>query len=92
MEGVDVPTLKEAGVDLAIVNWRGLMVHPKTSSKDKKALEAAIAEMVKTPAWKEALKKRGWLDTYLPANEFKAFLAEEQTRIGGALKEVGLVQ
>ncbi|WP_062225760.1 Bug family tripartite tricarboxylate transporter substrate binding protein [Aureimonas frigidaquae] len=92
MEGVDVPTLKEAGVDLAIVNWRGVMVHPRTPAKDKEALKAAIDAMVKTPAWQEALKRRGWLDTYLPADAFQAFLAEEQERIGGALREAGIVQ
>lgn len=92
MEGVDVPTLKEAGVDLAIVNWRGVMVHPKTAAKDKEALKTALAAMVETPEWQAALKQRGWLDTYLPAEEFKAFLAGEQERIGGALREAGIVQ
>lgn len=91
IDGVDMPTLKEAGVDLAVMNWRGIMAHPKLADKDRAALEAAIAALVKTPQWKEALAKRGWIDTYLPAKEFGAFLAEEQKRVESALKEVGLL-
>ncbi|CCF01144.1 Bug family tripartite tricarboxylate transporter substrate binding protein [Sinorhizobium fredii] len=89
--GVDVPTLKEAGVDLAVMNWRGIMAHPKLADEDREALGKAIATLVKTPEWKAALEKRGWIDTYLPAEEFGAFLADEQKRVESALKEVGLL-
>ncbi|MNL76569.1 Tripartite tricarboxylate transporter family receptor [compost metagenome] len=86
-----MPTLKEAGVDLAVMNWRGIMAHPKLSDEDREGLEKAIAALVKTPEWKAALEKRGWIDTYLPADAFAAFLADEQKRVEGALKEVGLL-
>lgn len=89
--GVDVPTLKEGGVDLTVMNWRGIMAHPKAKDEERAALEKAIDELVKTPQWKEALAKRGWTDTYLPAKEFGSFLAEEQKRVETALKEVGLL-
>ena len=89
--GVNVPTLKEAGVDLAVMNWRGVMAHPKMADKDRAALEKAFADLVKTPQWKDALAKRGWIDTYLPAKEFGGFLKEEQKRVETALKEVGLL-
>jgi len=91
IEGVDVPTLKEAGVDLAVMNWRGIVTHPKLAEKDRAALDTAIAALVKTPEWKAALEKRGWSDSYLPAKDFGAFLAEEQKRVESALKEVGLL-
>lgn len=89
--GVDVPTLKEGGVDLAVMNWRGIMAHPKAKEEERAALEKAIGDLVKTSQWKEALAKRGWIDTYLPAKEFGSFLAEEQKRVETALKEVGLL-
>ncbi|MBS7543301.1 Bug family tripartite tricarboxylate transporter substrate binding protein [Ancylobacter oerskovii] len=92
MPGVDVPTLKEGGVDLAIMNWRGLAVHASTPEEERKALAGMIAAMVKTEEWKAALKKRGWLDTYLPPAEFAAFLKQEQVRVATALKDVGLSQ
>lgn len=92
MPDVKVPTLKEGGVDLAIMNWRGLAVHASTSEEEKKALAEMIAAMVKTEEWKAVLQKRGWIDTYLPAAEFASFLKQEQIRVATALKDVGLTQ
>ena len=55
-------------------------------------LEAAIDSMVKSPAWQDTLKKRGWLDMYQPADEFASFLKEDQEKISATLKDIGLVQ
>ncbi|MFG1463479.1 tripartite tricarboxylate transporter substrate-binding protein [Xanthobacter sp. DSM 24535] len=92
MPDVKVPTLKEGGVDLAIMNWRGLAVHASTSEEEKKALAEMIAAMVKTEEWKAVLQKRGWIDAYLPPAEFASFLKQEQVRVATALKDVGLTQ
>ncbi|SMO93140.1 Bug family tripartite tricarboxylate transporter substrate binding protein [Paracoccus laeviglucosivorans] len=91
IEGVDVPTFKESGIDLAVQNWRGIVANPRMKDADRDALTAAIAEMVKSPEWAEALKTRGWIDSYQPADEFGAFLTEETTRIGQALKDAGVL-
>lgn len=92
MPGVDIPTLKEGGVDLAIMNWRGLAVHSSTAEEEKKTLAEMVAAMVASEDWKAALKKRGWLDTYMPPAEFAAFLKEEQVRVANALKDAGVVK
>ena len=47
---------------------------------------------MKSKEWAEVLKARGWEDYYLPAEPFKAFLKDEQTRVGEVLKSVGLVK
>ncbi|HWL55080.1 MAG TPA: tripartite tricarboxylate transporter substrate-binding protein [Paracoccus sp. (in: a-proteobacteria)] len=91
IEGVDVPTFKEAGVDLSVQNWRGIVANPKAKEADRAALEAAIADMAKSPEWAEALKTRGWIDSYQPADEFGAFLKDETTRIGQALHAAGVL-
>lgn len=90
--GVDLPTLKEQGLDVSIVNWRGVFAPPQIRDKDKKALEDAIAKMVASPAWKDILTKRGWLDLYQPADKFTAFLTEDRAKVETTLKDVGLVQ
>ena len=43
MAGVDVPTLKEQGMDVEFVNWRGVVAGPDISAAQKAALAAAIA-------------------------------------------------
>ena len=92
LPGVDIPTFKEQGLDVTLVNWRGLMAPARMKPAEKKALDAALAEMVKSDGWQALLKERGWVDMYQPAAEFAAFLDPERARIEGILKDVGLVQ
>ncbi len=92
LPGVDVPTFKEQGVDVELVNWRGFMTSTTLGAADKAALDAAMSEMVASPEWQAIVKERGWVDLHLPAAEFGPFLADEQSRIAGILKDIGLVQ
>jgi putative tricarboxylic transport membrane protein len=92
LPGVDVPTLKEQGVDVSLVNWRGLFAAPGIRDKDMKTLSETVAKMVESPAWQGTLKERGWLNLYQPADQFAAFLAEDQAKVESTLKDIGLVQ
>jgi putative tricarboxylic transport membrane protein len=91
LPGIDVPTLKEQGVDVSLVNWRGVFAPPQIRDKDKAALSEAIGKMVESPAWQDTMKQRGWLNLYQPADEFAAFLAEDQAKVETTLKAIGLV-
>ena len=68
LPGVDIPTFKEQGVDVELVNWRGLMAPGKIRPNDKKALDAAMAEMVQSAEWQAIVKERGWVDMYQPSD------------------------
>ena len=92
LPGIDVPTLKEQGIDVSLVNWRGVMAGSQIREADRKALTAAIEGMVKSQNWQETLKKRGWLDMYQPADEFAAFLKQDRAKVETTLKDVGLVK
>ncbi|MGF7175970.1 Bug family tripartite tricarboxylate transporter substrate binding protein [Azospirillum doebereinerae] len=92
LPGTDTPTLKEQGVDLEFVNWRGVFAQASAKPAERKELEEAVAKVVASDEWKEILKQRGWIDQYQPADQFGAFLKEERSRIEGTLKEIGLVQ
>ena len=90
--GIDVPTLKEQGVDVSLVNWRGVFAAPKIRDADLKKLSEMVGKMVESPQWQQTLKDRGWLGLYLPHEEFTAFLKEDQATVTATLKDVGLVQ
>ncbi|MDQ8729252.1 tripartite tricarboxylate transporter substrate-binding protein [Bradyrhizobium sp. LHD-71] len=92
LAGLDVPTLKEQGVDVAIGTWRGLMASKHATDAEKKELSAAIEKMVATPTWKSTLEKYGWLDAYRSSEGFAAFLKEQQAMMKGALQDVGLLK
>lgn len=92
LPGIEVPTLKSQGIDVSLVNWRGLFVGANVREKDMAALSDAVAKMVEGPAWQATLKERGWLNLYQPADQFAAFLTEDQTKVTETLKSIGLVQ
>ena len=48
--------------------------------------------MVKSAAWKDILKQKGWDDAFLSGDAFEKFLKDEQTRVNNVLKSVGLVK
>jgi putative tricarboxylic transport membrane protein len=90
--GMEVPTLKEQGVDVALTNWRGVMAPPEIEDDEKQVFSEMIEGMVKSAAWQKTLKERGWIDMYQPAEEFAAFLEEDQAKVESTLKSIGLVQ
>ncbi len=92
VEGIDAPTYKESGVDVAIQNWRMVAAAPGISDEQKAAIQADIEKMVKSKSWQDALAAKGWADTYLAGDAFKAQLAEDVSATAGILKDVGLVK
>ena len=50
MAGVDAPTLKEAGVDVALENWRMVAAAPGITPEQKAAITADIEKMAKSAA------------------------------------------
>ena len=92
LDGVDVPTLKEQGVDVEVVNWRAIMAAPGITAEQRATLTSMIESMVKSKDWAEILKVRGWDDYYLSGDAFSTFLKEEQVRVRDILQSVGLVK
>ena len=92
LPGVNVPTFKEQGIDLVLTNWRSLVAAPGISDAQKKALTDLVEKTVKSKAWQEQLKQKGWDDAYLGADAFAKFLKDEIVRVGDVLKSLGLVK
>jgi putative tricarboxylic transport membrane protein len=90
--GLDVPTLKEQGLDAVTTNWRSVVAPPGLSAEDKKKLTDAVDKMAKSDAWKEILKQKGWDDAYLAGDDFAKFLKQEQARVAEVMKAIGLVK
>jgi putative tricarboxylic transport membrane protein len=92
LANVDGPTVAEQGVDLVISNWRAVVAPPGITAEQKKVLLGAVDTMVKSPAWADVLKQKGWESAYLAGDEFAAFLKSEQMRVATVLKSVGLAK
>ncbi len=90
--GFDAPTLKEAGVDVAVQNWRMVAAAPNITDEQKAAITADVKAMAESASWKAALETKGWVDTYLDGDAFTAQLEADKTATEAILKEIGLVQ
>lgn len=90
--GIDIPTLKEQGVDVVLANWRAIVAPPGLDDAQKKALLEAVDTAVKSDAWKKVLADKKWTDLYLPGDDFAKLLETETALTTEILKSVGLVQ
>lgn len=89
---IDAPTFTEGGVDLVVQNWRMVAAPAGLSPEQLAAVQADIKAMVESDAWKATLDSKGWINTYLAGDEFKAALAGEIEATQAILKDIGLVQ
>ena len=92
VDGVDAPTLKEAGVDVAVQNWRMVAAAPGITDEQKAAINADIEKMVNSATWQATLETKGWVNTYLAGDDFAAQLAADTEATEAILKDIGLVQ
>lgn len=90
--GIDAPTFKQAGVDVAIQNWRMVAAAPGITAEQKAAILADIEKMAKSAAWQKILTDKGWENTYLAGDEFTAQLKKDTELTAGILKDIGLVK
>jgi putative tricarboxylic transport membrane protein len=88
--GIDVPTLREEGVDVELANWRGVFGAPGITEEQKTRLIDLMRAMRDTPTWRRELETHDWNDIWQPGDEFAAYLADETARITAILREVGL--
>lgn len=91
VEGVDAPTLTEAGIDLTFTNWRGVLAPPGISDHARDAMVRALTDLHGTDQWKEALVRNGWSDAFLTGPAFEQFLADQDHRVSTTLTELGLL-
>ncbi len=90
LEGFDAPTLKEAGVDVEVQNWRMVAAGPDLTAEQQAAIAADVEKLAKSATWQKVLADKGWIDTYLAGDEFKAQLAKDIEATAVILKDIGL--
>ena len=80
LKGVNVPTLKEQGINVEIGNWRGVYGAPGITAEQRKALTDMVLKAMKTKSWAEALEKNAW--TPAPRPGVKLSQTRHRTRKG----------
>lgn len=90
-EGIDAPTLTEAGFDIEFSNWRGVVAPGGLSDEATDRLVDLVTEMHDSEQWQEALETNGWDDTFLAGDDFAAYIDDERQVTTDVLRELGLV-
>ncbi|NMM78195.1 C4-dicarboxylate ABC transporter substrate-binding protein [Rhodococcus sp. SRB_17] len=91
LKGINVPTLKEQGVNVEIGNWRGVYGAPGISAEQRKSLIDRVAKAVKSPSWAEALQKNGWTPAWMAGDEFGNFVDNEFASLRATMVKAGMV-
>jgi putative tricarboxylic transport membrane protein len=89
LPGVDIPTLREQGVNVEFENWRSLVAPPGITPADRARLESVVRAMVQSPTWRESLARYRWLDRYLDGDALARFVDTEEARVRSILKKLG---
>jgi putative tricarboxylic transport membrane protein len=92
LPGINIATLKEQGLNVEFINWRGLMAPPGITEAQRQEMVKTLAAMVKSPQWKALLDKDGWVDLFMPGDEFKAYVESEQKTVLALVTLLGLVK
>ena len=87
----EAPTLKEQGIDIEFVNWRGFFGAPGLPEDKVAQYQDAIARMYDTPEWETVRARNGWVNIHNSGDDFQAFLEEQEKVIGALMKKLGFL-
>ncbi|MGB9034361.1 hypothetical protein BLJ79_08710 [Arthrobacter sp. UCD-GKA] len=78
----DVPTAKEAGVDLQNASWVGIMAPKDTPEDAVKKLSDAMEKATADASYQEVIKSSNLVPTFKDSTEMAAFIQDEAKRYG----------
>lgn len=88
----DTPTLTEAGYDVVLTNWRGVVAPGSIDDEQREALTSAVTQLAESETWQATLETRDWDDAFLAGEEFDAYLEGDIAEARSVLQDIGLVQ
>ena len=88
---VNIPTLKEQGINVVIGNWRGVYGAPGISAEQRKALTEMILKAVKSKTWLEASEKNNWTSAVLTGPAFDKFVDDDFASLRATMVKSGMV-
>ena len=91
LKGVNVPTLKEQGVNVVIGNWRGVYGAPGISADQRRELTDLVLKATKSKSWVEASEKSNWSAAVLTGAAFEKFVDDEFASLRATMVKSGMV-
>ncbi|HSF03697.1 MAG TPA: tripartite tricarboxylate transporter substrate-binding protein, partial [Solirubrobacterales bacterium] len=86
----DVPTLKEKGADVVMVQWRSVLAPKGTPAPRVALLAESFQKALAADSWKTFNRNAKAVDAYLGPAEFRQFLTAEEARFSAIIDQLGL--
>ncbi len=91
LKGVEVPTLKEQGVNVVIGNWRGVYGAGGITPEQRKRLTDMVVQATRSKAWAESLDKNAWTPSLLTGAAFEKFVDDEFASLRAVMAKSGMI-
>jgi tripartite-type tricarboxylate transporter receptor subunit TctC len=87
----DIPTCKEAGVDMDYLMLRGIFMPPSVTEAQRNYYVSLLAKVRETPEWKDFMEKGAFNQTALKGDDYRDWVAKEEQRHYQLMKEAGFL-
>lgn len=87
----DAPTLKEQGIDMTFVNWRGFFGAPGLPDETLAMYQEVLAKMYDTQEWEDVRTRNGWVNIHNSGDDFRSFLENQEKVIGDMMRKLGFL-
>lgn len=84
-------TMKEQGIDMSFVNWRGFFAAPGLPADKLAMYQKALSDMYGTEEWAKVRDANGWVDIHNSGDDFTSFLEGQEKAIGDLMKKLGFL-
>ena len=91
LKGVNVPTLKEQGVNVVIGNWRGVYGGPGITAAQRTELTDIVLKATKAKSWLEASAKNNWTAAVLTGPAFDKFVDDDFASLRATMVKSGMI-
>ena len=91
LKGVNVPTLKEQGVNVVIGNWRGVYGGPGITAAQRAELTDIVLKATKAKSWLEASEKNNWTAAVLTGPAFDKFVDDDFASLRATMVKSGMI-
>jgi putative tricarboxylic transport membrane protein len=87
----DIPTCKEAGLDVDYLMLRGVFTAPGVPDAAVKYYVSLFEKVRATPEWKEFMEQGAFNQTFMSGDSYQAWVAKEELRHQRLMKEAGFL-
>jgi putative tricarboxylic transport membrane protein len=91
IKGINIPTLKEQGINVEIGNWRGVYGAAGITPAQRDALTDMVVKATKSKAWAEAVEKNAWTPALLTGKAFDEFVDRDFAGLRAIMVKSGMI-